>query len=67
MFCQVYQLVKMDHRLPSFGNFKTKLGISKGSFHNGVFASACREDRFLTEDAIRKYHCTKFTTLMLAA
>jgi hypothetical protein len=44
-----------------------KLGISKGSFHNGVFASACREDRFLTEDAIRKYHCTKFTTLMLAA
>jgi hypothetical protein len=57
----------MDHRLPSFGNFKTKLGISKGSFHNGVFASACREDRFLTEDAIRKYHCTKFSTLMLAA
>jgi hypothetical protein len=31
-----------------------------------IFPSACREEQLLTEDAIRIYHCTKFSILVLA-
>jgi len=48
------------------GDFMPKSGRSQGLFHNGVFPSACTEEQLLTEDAIRIYHCTKFSVLMLA-
>jgi len=47
------------------GDFMPKSGRSQGLFHNGVFLSAYREEQLLTEDAIRIYHCTKFSILVL--